>query len=226
MPPPDDVRWQFGCLSQRSCRREHPRSQVALGNGTILSSKLCFARLTAFPMRSRYRVLERDFAHFVTGTTVGWLPVFTTAACCDILVQSFQYCRAHKALKLHAWVILDTHFHAIVAAPDLARVLADLKRHTARRIVEQLQAERCDWLVEQLRCHRAPHKIESEHQVWQEGSHPQAIRSDAIMLQKLEYLHNNPVKRGLVASPEHWRYSSAHEWLPGANVELRCDPWR
>ena len=152
--------------------------------------------------------------------------MFSTAARCDIRVQAFQYCRAHKALKLHAWVILDTHFHAIMAAPDLTRVLADLKRHTARRIVEQLQAERCDWLVKQLRCHRAPQKIESEHQVWQEGSHPQAIRSDAIMLQKLEYLHNNPVKRGLVASPEHWRYSSAHEWLPRASVEWRCDPWR
>jgi putative transposase len=50
--------------------------------------------------------------------------------------------------------------------------------------------------------------------------------SDTMMLQKLEYLHNNPVKRGLVASPEHWRYSSAREWLPGAAVELRCDPWR
>ena len=34
------------------------------------------------------------------------------------------------------------------------------------------------------------------------------------------------VKRGLVASPEHWRYSSAREWLPGAIPVLRCDPWR
>src|SRR2546421_5094400 len=160
----------------------------------LLSSKLRFARLTAFPMRSRYRVLERDFAHFVTGTTVGWLPVFTTARRCDILVQSFQFCRAHKALKLHAWVILDTHFHAIVAAPDLTQVLADLKRHIARRIVEQLQAERCEWLLEQLRCRRAPHKTESNHQVWQEGSHPQGIRGDEGMLPKLEYLHNNQVK--------------------------------
>lgn len=177
-------------------------------------------------MRSRYRILERDAAHFVTGTTVGWLPIFTTVARCDILMQAFQYCREHKALKLYAWVILDTHFHAIVAAKELTRVLADLKRHTARRVIEQLEAERCESMLEQLRKHRAPHKTESEYQVWQEGSHPQAIVSDEIMFQKLEYLHNNPVKRGLVASPEHWRYSSAHEYLPGANVELRCDPWR
>ena len=47
-----------------------------------------------------------------------------------------------------------------------------------------------------------------------------------MMLQKLEYLHNNPVKRGLVAAPEHWRYSSAHEWLPGAVPALRVDEWR
>ena len=59
-----------------------------------------------------------------------------------------------------------------------------------------------------------------------EGLHPQAITSDEMMEQKLTYLHNNPVKRGLVASPEHWRYSSAHEWLPGAIPVLRCDPWR
>jgi len=177
-------------------------------------------------MRSRYRILERDFAHFITGTTVAWLPIFTTAARCDILVHAFEYCRQHKALKLHAWVILDTHFHAIVAAPDLARLLADLKRHTARRIIEQLEAERCDWLLHQLRHQRSAHKTESQHQVWQEGSHPQAILSDKMMLQKLEYLHNNPVKRGLVASPAHWRYSSAHEWLGGGTVELRCDPWR
>ena len=36
----------------------------------------------------------------------------------------------------------------------------------------------------------------------------------------------NPVKRGLVASPEHWRYSSAHAWLPGAHPVLQCDDWR
>jgi REP-associated tyrosine transposase len=97
-------------------------------------------------MRSRYRVFDSAVSHFVTGTIVGWLPVFTNAARCDILVQAFHYCRAHKELKVYAWVILDTHFHAIIAAPDLTRVLADLKRHTARRIVEQLQAERSEWL--------------------------------------------------------------------------------
>ena len=177
-------------------------------------------------MRSRYRINEPQAAHFVTSTVVAWLPVFTTAARCDILVESLAHCQRHKGLKIHGWVILDSHIHAILTAPDLSRVLADIKRHTARRILDQLEAEGCEWLLHQFEYRRAAHKLESRHQIWQEGSHPQAITDDAMMLQKLDYLHNNPVKRGLVAAPEHWRYSSAHEWCGGVEPLLRCDPWR
>ncbi len=176
-------------------------------------------------MRSRYLVHAPDLAHFVTATIVEWLPIFTTAACCDILVRSLAYCREHKALKIYAWVILDNHFHAILAAPDLSAPLRDIKSFTARQLLAQLQTERREWLLNQLRYYRAAHKP-NEYQLWQEGSHPQAIPSDEIMRQKLDYLHNNPVKRGWVATPEHWRYSSAHEWLGGAQAVLKCDPWQ
>ncbi|MEI8233552.1 MAG: transposase [Verrucomicrobiota bacterium] len=176
-------------------------------------------------MRSRYRVGEPNRAHFVTGTIVEWLPVFTSAACCDILVRSLEHCRKHKALQIYAWVILDNHFHAILAAPELSGVLRDLKSFTAGQMVEQLQTEGRDWLLNQLRFYRSEHKPNA-YQVWQEGSHPEAILSDAMMQQKLDYLHNNPIQRGWVASPEHWRYSSAHEWLGGTEPVLRCDAWR
>jgi len=176
-------------------------------------------------MRSRYLIHEPHRAHFITCTIVEWLPVFTTLACCDIVVASLDYCRQHKALKIYGWVILDNHLHAILSAPDLLAVLRDFKSFTAKRIIEPLALDRRDWLLRQLRYHRAGHKA-TEHQVWQEGSHPQAIAGDEMMQQKLEYLHNNPVRRGLVASPEHWRYSSAHEWLVGATPVLRVDPWR
>jgi putative transposase len=189
-----------------------------------LLTKFYFVHI--FIMRTSYRVHEDHLAHFVTATIVAWLPVFTTAARCDILVESLKYCRAHKGLRIHAWVILDNHFHAILAAPDLSQTLADLKRHTARRILDLLKQESCDWLLNQFQYFRLPHKKWSDNQVWQEGFHPQAMVTDEIMQQKLDYLHNNPVKRGLVASPEHWRYSSAHEWLDEAMPAFKCDPWR
>ncbi|MEI6562084.1 MAG: transposase [Verrucomicrobiota bacterium] len=156
-------------------------------------------------MRTRYRILEPDHAHFVTSTIVEWLPVFTSSACCDILIRSFEHCREHKGLRIHAWVILDNHFHAILSGPELANTIRDLKRFTSRVLLEQIRAEGREWLLNQLAYYRAAHKMASEHQVWQEGVHPQAIQGDAMMLQKLEYLHNNPVKRGMVAAPEDWR---------------------
>ena len=176
-------------------------------------------------MRSRYRVHHPDRAHFTTCTIVEWLPVFTSSACCEILISSLQYCRERKGLKIYAWVILDTHFHAILAATDLAAALRDLKSFTAREILAELKAEGRDWLFNQLHYYRGAHKP-TDYQVWQEGSHPQAIMDDLTMQQKLDYLHNNPVKRGWVTAPEHWRYSSAHDWLGGAQPLLRCDPWR
>ncbi len=177
-------------------------------------------------MRSRYTINEPHSAYFVTSTIVNWLPIFTTAARCDILIQSFLHCRQHKSLQIHAWVVLDNHFHAILSGPDLPATLRSFKGFTAQVILQQLKFEKCDWLLDQLALHRAEHKRTSEHQVWQEGVHPQAIGNDTIMQQKLEYLHQNPVKRGLVAAPEHWRFSSAHEWLVGACPMFKCDSWK
>lgn len=87
-------------------------------------------------------------------------------------------------------MITDNHFHAVLSAADMPRVIAALKRHTARQILQLLEDERAEWLLHQLRQHRATHKTEIEHQVWQEGYHPQSLPTDEIMLQKLEYLHN------------------------------------
>jgi hypothetical protein len=73
-------------------------------------------------MRSRYQIREAHAAHFVTSTIVEWLPVFTTGACCDILVEAMKYCREHKGLLVHAGVIMDNHFHAEVAV-ETAKLL-------------------------------------------------------------------------------------------------------
>ncbi len=96
---------------------------------------------------------------------MNWLPVFTSPACCDILVSSFAYCREHKGLQLHGWVIMDNHFHAVATAPDLSAVLADLKKFTARRLLEQLAREGRDWLPALLATGRARHKTRRRHQV-------------------------------------------------------------
>jgi len=174
-------------------------------------------------MRSRYRFLDPQGTYFVTATIVEWLPVFTTSACCDILVDSLLHCREHRQLKIYAWVFMENHFHAIVAGPELSKTLRHFKSFTAHAVLAQLRSEKRDWLVNQLAYFCAAHKKDQEHQVWQEGNHPQQIEGDEMMGQKLDYIHSNPVVRGLVVAAEHWRYSSAHEWLVGGHPKFKCD---
>ena len=49
--------------------------------------------------------------------------------------------------------------------------------------------------------------------VWQDEFHPEAITSEKWFRQKMEYMHNNPVRKGFVEKPEDWKYSSARNWL-------------
>jgi REP element-mobilizing transposase RayT len=101
-------------------------------------------------MRSRYRFNEADRTYFITATIVEWLPVFRSSACCDILVNALLHCRQHKALQIHGWVIMDNHFHGILSSTDLSSTIRGLKGFTAQALVDQLKAERCDWLLNQL----------------------------------------------------------------------------
>ena len=68
-------------------------------------------------------------------------------------------------------------------------------------------------LLKQLSFYKSEHKKNRNYQVWQEGSHPEMILSEKMFQAKLEYIHNNPVKRGYVDQPDHWRYSSARNYL-------------
>jgi putative transposase len=72
---------------------------------------------------------------------------------------------------------------------------------------------KAETILKQLRYEKAAHKSDREYQLWQEGSQPKEIQNDEMMRQKLEYIHYNPVKRGYVDLPEHWRYSSARNYL-------------
>jgi putative transposase len=164
-------------------------------------------------MRSRYKIAELNSPHFITYTMVEWLPVFTRPEYLDIITASLTFCRQHKGLRLHAYVILDNHLHLLVSSENLSQVIRDFKRHTAHEILAAAKRENKAWLLERFELSRPEHKRDSQHQVWQEGVHPQAMLSETMLRQKIEYIHHNPVRRGLVDRPEDWRYSSARNYL-------------
>jgi REP-associated tyrosine transposase len=167
--------------------------------------------------RSRYRIYDSKSPHFLTCTIVGWLPVFTRPQNVQIIFDSWKFLQSQGRLEIYAYVILENHLHLIASSSNLAKEIGDFKSYTARRIIDLASKDGAAMLLDQLAWHKARHKIDRDYQLWQEGSHPEEIQSAEMMWQKLEYIHNNPVKRGYVSSPEHWRYSSAANYmgLPG-----------
>ena len=167
--------------------------------------------------RTRYRFFETEYPYFLTWSIVGWLPVFTRPTAVQMVFDSWKYLQEKENLRIFGYVIMENHLHFIASTPELPKVVARSKFYIARQIIDRLLSVGDEMLLAQLQHHKATHKTNREFQLWQEGSHPQQIQSDEMLLQKMEYMHNNPVSRGYVNDPVHWRYSSARNYagLPG-----------
>ena len=175
-------------------------------------------------MRSKYRFTESDGPFFMTCTVVPWLPIFTRPETVNIILDSWRYLRANRGFVLYGYVILENHLHLIAEAPSISEVIGDFKSYTARQILDYLKNANAKTILQQLRYFKASYKTDAVYQLWQEGSHPQSINGDEMMAQKLDYMHNNPVERGYVDVAEHWRYSSARNYLgmPGL-IDVKTD---
>ena len=80
-------------------------------------------------------------------------------------------------------------------------------------------------ISEQLAFYKKAHNSDRTYQFWQEGVHPAWIQSRDMMRLKVEYMHQNPVKRGYVDCPEHWRNSSARDYLGMRGLLEVCTQW-
>ena len=174
--------------------------------------------------RSRYLIQEPDKPYFLTCTVVEWLPVFTRPDAVQILLDSWSHQRENDGLRLFGYVILENHLHFLAQAPRLDKCVSSFKSFTASRLIGLLNAHKAERLLSRLRFAKCAHKSDREYQFWQEGAHAEMVFSESVMREKLEYIHFNPVKRGYVDSPEHWRYSSARNYhrQPGL---IEVDQW-
>ncbi|CAG0990343.1 hypothetical protein ANRL3_02731 [Anaerolineae bacterium] len=174
--------------------------------------------------RSRYVITEPSKPHFLTCTVLEWLPVFTRPATVQILLDSWTYLRENDGLRLYGYVVLENHLHFVAQAPRLDLCVKRFKSFTARKIIDYLEENRVKQILERLCFSKLAHKEDREHQFWQEGSHAELILDEAMMRERLDYIHFNPVKRGYVDKPEDWRYSSARNYA-GQDGLTPIDAW-
>ena len=171
----------------------------------------------------KWKNLTYSTMFFITATITEWQPLLAKTVARDALLRDFEFYRNKYGCKILAYVIMPEHYHIVVDfrhPDDLHGWLHDLQLHTANEIAKWLkQTANPDDLAVYARHANGKSKLA----IWKEQSRAVGIVSESVLRTKIEYIHNNPVKRKLVDEPSQWPWSSwRNYYLEDASV-LRID---
>ena len=142
-------------------------------------------------------------SHFVTFTCYHRRRGFDTPAVYDLFVQVLEQMRQRFALCVYGYVVMPEQVHLRLSEPQrelLAGALHYLKLSFAKRRVAQVAQVRAPLLGANL----GP----SPGVFWQKRYYDRNVRDEREFVEKLRYIHRNPIKAGLCKLPEDWRWSS------------------
>lgn len=169
-------------------------------------------------MSTKYKALDIDQAYFITITTVGWVDVFTKLSQKMIIIESLKYCQAQKGLSIFAYCLMSNHLHIFCRADGkytLSEIMRDFKKFTSKKIIETIQSEtesRKEWMLDYFKKSCEHLSREQKFKVWQDGYHAEEVFSNKWIKEKINYIHQNPVKQKIVTEPEHYYFSSARNY--------------
>ncbi len=169
-------------------------------------------------MSEKYKIFDPDSPYFVTMTIVDWVDVFTRQIYKQKIIESLKWCQENKGLEIYSWCLMTNHIHLIVRSVGgvpLSDILRDFKKFTSRTItgmIMDLPESRSQWMIKRfIENGKALKRIEN-FKFWQDGNHAEIISDPARFYQKLDYIHNNPVKEMIVENPADYLFSSARNY--------------
>ncbi len=158
-----------------------------------------------------FQISRDNPAYYLTSVTHKRIPIFQTDRIKQILCRALDEARISAGIMLFAYVIMPDHIHLL---SDNAREMKDVLRFmngiSAKRIIDFLKENNYESSLRKLRIEDRGNN--HKHSVYEH--HPNALRitgEDAFM-QKVNYIHMNPVRAGLVEHPDDYLYSSARLW--------------
>ncbi|HEX4414201.1 MAG TPA: transposase [Lacipirellulaceae bacterium] len=164
-------------------------------------------------------------AHELTFCCYQRLALLKSPRTCEWLCGALNQARREFDFDLWAYVFMPDHVHLIVHPRrpkyDIAEIRKAIKYPTSKIALAWLREHRPDWLIRLTR-RRGP-RIETHF--WQlGGGYDRNIDNGATLIEMMEYVHLNPVRKGLVVLQEDWEWSSAGHYLGRPNQHLPVDP--
>jgi len=166
-------------------------------------------------MSTGYHIANQESVYFVTFQVVEWIDIFSRKVYRDIILESLRYCQKNKGLEIFAFVIMTNHVHLLIRSSigKLSDTIREFKSFTARQILDDIidnpQESRKKWMLNLFEFSAKKNKRSEQHQFWTHENHAEEIVSNKFFEQKINYIHENPVKAGFVAKAEDYLYSSA-----------------
>ncbi len=175
---------------------------------------------------SEYRKTTPNDLYFVTLTIEGWVDLFTRKECKDIIIENLKYCQEKEQLEIYAYVLMSNHLHMICRRmdKDLKELLGRFESFTAKKLLAFIEQDaresRKDWLLFLFQTFAKKNEQYSKHHVWQYTNQPTPLYSLEVIMQKRDYIHQNPVRAGIVKQDFEYIYSSACVESPLKVLEL------
>lgn len=170
---------------------------------------------------NRYPITDQNGCYFLTITVVDWVDIFIRPVYKQIITDSLNYCITNKGLTVFAWCLMTNHLHLIAEAKEgfkLSHILRDFKKFTSYSLLKAIEAEpegRRDWMLYRFEFAGKYLSSVEKYHLWQNGNH--AIYLDPYrperMRQGLNYVHENPVRAGIVDEAKEYLYSSAGDYF-------------
>jgi len=185
-------------------------------------------------MSTGYQINDQEGLYYLTFQIVDWIDIFTRQVYRDIVLESLKYSIENKSLELFAFVIMSNHVHLIAQSKNgkLSDSIRDIKKFTSKRIIETIQTipeSRSTWMLNQFSYNARQHSRNKTFQVWTHKNHAIYLYGPKFIREKVDYLHNNPVRAGIVERAEDYIYSSAR-YFAGMDCLLEISdlglPWR
>jgi REP element-mobilizing transposase RayT len=153
------------------------------------------------------------------------LPIFTRPSFIIPLLDSLNFYRHKRQFKMLGYVIMPDHIHLLIwpqGTSRVAEIMRDFKKFTAVRIIRQAEVEdRADWLAAFQQAGSQTGR--SSNKVWQDSYWDTNIYTEKFLRQKLNYIHLNPVRAGLVEGPAEYPYSSYRNYMNGDESLIEID---
>lgn len=167
-------------------------------------------------MSEKYKIFDQKTPYFVTFTVVQWIDLFTRNEYRDIIIESLQFCQEKKGLVIYSYCIMTNHIHMIISSNGNSRiedVIRDFRGFTSKELRKEIESNpfesRKKWILKLFQNEGKKRHSNKGFQLWKRNYHPIEITSHQFFEEKVQYIHQNPVKAGFVFEAQEYIYSSA-----------------